>query len=348
MEPAGPKTAIVYRISASGFTIYDGLNADHELFLELPDLERILRDALIGLNLDYPLRTRSKVLKAAVCRALGYPVPERFERTRPRFPGQNFDTYVQKSNNLQIWNEEIAPSRRYVLVRVNEECIVSNVKVVTGETLARLDPTGALTQKFQAKARETPTCSMLGSERDTTHLVQVFRPVEIENRAALGETRPTAAPTPGALLAISSLYGMLVSLVGRDIRSPGLDQERNRGAALHRLVCEALSYGRYEDHGQFPDLMHQLLEVKLQTSPTIDLGLVAPNSTDPVADVPLVRHCDVRYAVFYATKIPDGARLEHVILTTGEDFFRLFQRFEGRVVNRKLQIPLPRDFFDSE
>ena len=41
-----------------------------------------------------------------------------------------------------------------------------------------------------------------------------------------------------------------------------------------------LGYSRYEDKGQFPDIRHQLLEVKLQTSPTIDLGLVLPSSTE--------------------------------------------------------------------
>lgn len=38
-------------------------------------------------------------------------------------------------------------------------------------------------------------------------------------------------------------------------------------------------------------------------------------------------------------------RLDHLVLTRGADFFSFFQRFEGKVVNAKLQIPLPRDFF---
>ena len=88
----------------------------------------------------------------------------------------------------------------------------------------------------------------------------------------------------------------------------------------------------------------------MQTSPTIDLGLVRPDSEEPL-DIPQVlgtqiRHCDVRYALFYGQT--DGAEvtLSHFYLTTGASFFTGFPQFQGKVLNRKLQIPLPSDFFD--
>ena len=84
-----------------------------------------------------------------MCEALGYPVPTSFGRKRPRFPGQQLDIYVQKSNNLQVWNEQLEAIRRYALVRVCEGSIIVRVKVVTGDTLAKLDTTGTLTQKYQ-------------------------------------------------------------------------------------------------------------------------------------------------------------------------------------------------------
>ena len=99
------------------------------------------------------------------------------------------------------------------------------------------------------------------------------------------------------------------------------------------------------DTGSFPDVVEQLLEVKLQTAATIDLGLVSPSDTTPLEFLPGVRHCDVRYAVYYGTIIGREVLLEHLVLIRGADFFSYFQRFEGRVLNAKLQIPLPRDFF---
>jgi len=115
------------------------------------------------------------------------------------------------------------------------------------------------------------------------------------------------------------------------------------------MVCERLGYVTYADAGQFPDIPHQVLEVKLQTSPTIDLGLVRPDSTDPL-DIPKIggrqiRHCDVRYALFYGTTDGHTVRITYFFLTTGEAFFSRFDQFQGMILNKKLQIPLPADFF---
>ena len=137
----------------SGLTIYDPIDVgDPDLWIPAPELEDLLNAGLAGISLvGLPLRTRSKVVKEHVCRTLSYPVPSSFKKTQPRFPGQFFDTYVQKSNNLQIWNEELAPTRRYVIIRVSEDDVITKVKVVTGDSLVLLDTTGTLTQKYQAR-----------------------------------------------------------------------------------------------------------------------------------------------------------------------------------------------------
>ena len=267
---------VVKGISSSGLTIYDSLETRPELYIETQTLERILSRALVGLNLNYPIRTRSKVLKSSVCQAIGYPVPKSFRKTQPRFPAQNFDSYVQKSNNLQIWNEEVESSRRYVLVRVGDDQIVTRVKVVTGDAIAKLDPTGTLTTKYQAKSRNPITESRLISSADTPNVVKTL---------------------PESMLPIRELYACLHTLVGSMIVNPGIAKERNRGAALHEAICKCLNTS-WSDCGQFPDVRSQLLEIKLQTASTIDLGLVCPDSTESIASLPNFKHCDVRYAVF--------------------------------------------------
>ena len=124
-------------------------------------------------------------------------------------------------NNLQIWNEEISPRRRYVLIRVNETQVVTRVRVVNGETIARYDKTGTLTQKYQAKSRKPVKRSCLAVDCDTS-------PVLREMRKMTG------------LFSIRELFQKLVQLTGTSIANPGVDQERNRGAALHRAVCHCL------------------------------------------------------------------------------------------------------------
>lgn len=335
-------------ITASGNDIYQPIEiGDADCWIPTQHLEGMLNDALRGESLaGLPLRTRSKVVKSAVCMALGYPVPKSFKRAQPRFPGQQLDVYVQKSLNLQIWNEQLVPARRYALIRVDAADRIVCVKVVDGAQLAAFDTTGTVTTKYQARLAPGSSSWELVSPQDTQPMLQ-----HLGTRMPRHfEDSPVGDPESGKLLSIREIFDRLSPLVNQKFPDPGVDQERNRGAALHRMVCRSLGYRSYEDSGQFPDVRRQLLEIKLQTSPTIDLGLVEPASSAQLgirgARGFHPRHCDVRYALFFARS--DGVQVEitHLILTTGADFFSRFRRFEGNVTNRKIQIPLPVGFFN--
>ncbi len=344
-EPADPH-AIAIR--ESRITIYDPIEVgDSELWIPTLELESLLDHGLVGVSLSgLPLRTRSKFVKEQICQILGYPIPRSFKRTHPRFPGQLFDTYVQKSNNLQIWNEELSAGRRYVIVRVDAQDVIDRVRVVAGDILAGLDATGTLTQKYQARLITGDSTTELIAADDT----ELLKPLVISGADLSAVDNPSSNPEAGRLLSIARVFDRLSLLVNGTFADSGHVQERNRGAELHRLVCQFLGYRNYHDDGRHPDVRHQLLEVKLQTSPTIDLGLVSPDSSEPL-DVPKLygrqaRYCDVRYALFYATTNGGQVTLTHLFVTTGERFFTRFPRFQGKVLNKKLQITLPRDFFD--
>jgi hypothetical protein len=116
-------------------------------------------------------------------------------------------------------------------------------------------------------------------------------------------------------------------------------------------MCFVLGYDCYRDDGASPDITAQLIEVKLQTSTTIDLGIFSPDCCDKLNLPPIngqyLRHCDVRYAVFSGDTDGTTVTLTHLVLVTGEDLFKRFKRFGGKVLNKKLQIYLPDDFFDD-
>lgn len=339
------------RIAASGTTIYS--EPDDKLFIPTGQLERMLATGLRGLNLDYPLRTRAKICKQAVCTSLGYRAPASFKKIQPRFPAQDLDVYVQKNNNLQIWNEEVDGERRYALIRVNDKEIVTTVRVLTGEEVAQLDRTGTLTSKYQAKRRDNAVAeapaSLLVSREDTENLALILRPRSDIADAELAKLSPIQPPQPELTLSVGAVFGRLENLVGQSFEDPGVLQDRNRGEGLHRLVCEALGLDGFADRGQFPDVPCQALEVKLQTSPTIDLGLVSPDCDKPIHTLGTgIQHRDVRYAVFYGETSADSTvRITGFVLSTGADFFSEFRRFEGLTQNRKLQIPLPRGLFSE-
>lgn len=337
----------VTNISESGIDIYEPIDVDNpDLWIPTKTLEKVLNDKLAGISLGgLALRTRSKKLKEEVCKALGYPVPKTFKKTQPRFPGQAFDTYVQKANNLQVWNEEISPTRRYVVIRLSGEDIIEKVKVLLGEELALLDKTGTLTQKYQARLTAPGNDNELITPLDTENL----QPVVSEDRN-LEKASPVQCPNEETLISIGALFEKLSTLSGEKLEDSGIDQERNRGGELHKLICERIGYREYKEDGQFPDIKNQLLEIKLQTSPTIDLGLVKPDSLEELKLPPVagrkLRHCDVRYAVFAAEIIGKEVHLKNLFLTTGEGFFGRFPQFQGKVVNKKIQIPLPKDLFN--
>jgi hypothetical protein len=334
-------------IKASGFDIYSPIEVgDANLWIPKLQLEALLRKGLIGHDLaGLPNKSRSKVVKQAVCSALGYPVPDSFKKSKPSFLGQQLDTYSLKASNLQIYNEELSPTRRYALIKISEQAIITEVRVVNGQELAILDTTGTITKKYQARLVIGSETHELISISDTDELT----PFVNSNATFSNAVSPISEPEFDSLLPIQEIFDRLSPLVGLQFGDPGIDQERNRGEGLHRLVCEYLGYSSYEDNGQFPDVRHQLLEVKLQTSPTIDLGLVLPSSIENV-DIQQLgnyhpKHRDTRYVIFSAKTDGKIVTLTHIFVCTGADFFSRFNQFGGKGSNEKIQIPLPRNFF---
>lgn len=220
-------------------SIYDPITPDDKaLFIPIYTLEKLISKHLIGYSLNgLPLRTRSKVVKALICEALGYPIPRTFKKTQPRFPGQNFDVYTQKSLNVQIWNEEVDASRRYVFLQIDENDIISNVRVISGNVLAQFDRTGKLTTKYQATMNHF----------DNSYLFSKDSP-KISNwisypHDCLHNVNPNCCPSNYQLLSIEEIFDRLSPLVGIQIDYPGSLQERNRGAELHALICKYPGYG---------------------------------------------------------------------------------------------------------
>ncbi|MFV0187811.1 hypothetical protein OBK20_10630 [Empedobacter falsenii] len=334
---------IINRIKISNKSIYEVEIPENIITAEA--LEEYLNLKLRGLLLNQPIRTRSKVIKTEICKILGYEVPKSFKKTQPRFPCQNFDTYVQKSNNLQIWNEELDPERRYILIKTNENDIVTNVKVVTGADLGPLDTTGTLTQKYQASYNGQLDKFIIYNENDSESLNIILEEREDYN---LKGVKPENVPNKNTLLSIKELSKKLEKLIGFEFVDPGKTNERQRGDILHKEVCKVLGYSSFSDDGKFPDIKNQLLEIKLQTSKTVDLGLVLPNSNfkldlAEIENQKIIAR-DIRYAIFYAEIVNVNVKITNIVIVNGENFFEFFRQFQGKELNKKIQICLPKNF----
>lgn len=339
------KLAIIkkQKIANTLIDIFDLKSREADFYFTDEELAHLLKEHLIGISTQgLPNRTRSKLVKTEVCKALGYNVPKSFKKTQPRFLGQNFDTYVQKSLNLQIWNEEVSDDRRYVIIEVSDDDIITNVKVINGKILKLLDTTGTLTQKFQARLKKLEGMpDVFGSDTDRVQkLLATNQSIKLSGSS--GES-----PKVGGLLSIEEIAKRLTKLIGTEFDDEGGDQDRNRGAFLQKLVSQTLGYSDYNENGQSPDILAQLLETKLQTSPTIDLGRYLPTEKTKFLDIgdTTIRYCDIRYAVFEAKIVKKKVKILNFAVGAGLDFFSRFEQFQGKVVNKKIQIPLKKDFF---
>ncbi len=334
-------------IRGLGIDIYTDVHSvETGLFYPGEELESYLDHVLRGQKIGGPIRTRSKLAKQMVAEALGYSRPVSFKRTKPRFPGQDLDVYVQQDNNLQIWNEELSPERRYVLIRPGSDGIVRSVRVVLGQHLVQWDRTGVLTSKYQANGCPGRSGSVLVSPNDTDIFTNFFQPMPLQS-GALWDFRSSDPPVPGALMPIDQVFDRLSNLVETRIQATGPGQDRIRGELLQQRVSDELGIGEYANYGQWPDIVNQVLEVKLQTSSTINLGLVLPSDTTSVRSIgSRMRHCDARYLVVYG-EIPASREVEihSLVLATGSDFFKEFVQFGGLIKNKKRQIRLPSDLF---
>ena len=145
----------------------------------------------------------------------------------------------------------------------------------------------------------------------------------------------------------AQVFERLANLIGARLQATRPGQDRIRRELLQQRVSDELGIGEYANYGQWPDIVHQALEVKLQTSSTIDLGLILPSDTTPARALgPRIRHCDARYLVVYGQILPSGeVEMQALVLSTGADFFTEFVQFGGLVQNYKRQIRLPNDLF---
>ena len=65
----------VDNIRESGLNIHNPITiGDPNLWIPDEHLEHLLNKNLCGRNVEYPIRTRSKIVKQWICEALGYPI----------------------------------------------------------------------------------------------------------------------------------------------------------------------------------------------------------------------------------------------------------------------------------
>lgn len=369
------------QLSRQNFLIFcppnqDSLFTEDEILeLTTPILSQVIPHHLSNVQ-------KSQWVKFQIIELLGYQRPSGLRtkqamQSKPKFIHQLFDIFVQSSRNLQVWNyvpysdtiisgkwniESKSPHRykdcRYLLVFHDSEGFILKTTLVNGNTLAEWDTTGTQTIKWQATARRSYrneiSSQIVVSPVETLHGkigTYMQQPLEKKSRFIIQESQNLESPlikqppTPASFLTHSEIAQALRTLVGTKFANIGTGQERNMGQTLEKEIIKALGYQTYQqtDTGDYPDLLHQLIEVKFQFQGTIDLGKHLPTDLLPIK-APWnkweITPREIRYIVALMEQdIHGNFIVDSIVITSGEKFNEYFSISEG--TNFKVQIPIP-------
>ena len=369
------------QLSSQNFLIFCPPNRD-SLFTEDEILELTSPILNQEIPHDLSNVQKSQWVKLQIIELLGYEKPsglrtKQARQSKPKFIHQLLDIFVQSSRNLQVWNyipyaDIIIPGEwnagsefpycykdcRYLLVFHNPEGFILKTILVNGNTLAEWDTTGTQTIKWQASARRSYrneiSSQIVVSPVETLHnkiSTYMQQPLEKKSRLIIQESQNPESPlikqppTPASFLTHNEIAQALRTLVGTEFTNLGTGQERNMGQTLEKEIIKALGYQSYQqtDTGDYPDLLHQLIEVKFQFRGTIDLGKHLPTDPLPIK-APWnkweITPREIRYIVALMEQdIHGNFIVDSIVITSGEKFNEYFSISEG--TNFKIQIPVP-------
>ena len=146
-----------------------------------------------------------------------------------------------------------------------------------------------------------------------------------------GETLANAPADPAVLYSLEELGCLLKPLMGIDAPRDGQNrilEVRPKGHWFEYEVVKSLGYHYPPGSGLFPDVRHQLLEVKHHTgkSVTIDFGHHHPASKEIVEarwnEKAKARIRDIRYLIALAP--PPEFKVSVLVLATGAEIDKIF------------------------
>jgi hypothetical protein len=285
----------------------------------------------------------------------------------PKIAREFIDTYIVTSGtsyNLQVWNRIPATETllvkyesgeslkctdiRFVFVRIDtENNKIASVIILTPQYIEqKFGKFGKPTIKHQLLIsvkvrkeiyeREDKILSFPDSKKLS---YQIRHDYEVPKSGMVEE------PSIQNLFSISLLKKMVAEkLIGFKLDAAAT---KNRGQALEKKVLDLLGYVANENdllYGAFPDIRNQLLEVKVQDSPTVDLGKFSPEKEEIVIEDSCLTTFDVRYLI--ALTNPKTEIIEGIILSPGEKLGELFSYVSAE--SYKCQRAIPMSFFENQ
>ena len=282
----------------------------------------------------------------------------------PKILREYIDTYLVTSGesyNLQVWNRNpasvsvqveyasgdtlSAQDVRFVFMPVDTTThIIRSIVVLTPDYIeSHFGRFGKPTIKHQliisAKARQKilSQATPLLFYDDTDQVSSIATSLRQVPQRTMHD-----APESGDLLSIKVMKDILVQELLGSVVAPGAT--KNRGQALELRIAQMLGYTPSKADllaGGYPDIRNQLLEVKVQDSPTVDLGAYSPQFEEPVSFSNDVMTTDIRYLI--ALMNPKSSQVEGIVLCPGKHLGEHFSYVADK--SFKCQRSIPMEFF---
>ena len=275
----------------------------------------------------------------------------------PRLLLELVDTYIVTSGtsyNLQVWNrfpnsksalieykngkKICACDIRLVFLKIDlQKSIIESIVVLTPAYIEKkFGQFGKPTIKHQIiisekKREEIKDIVLLGT--DTKRMSGICRKTYKQPTEKMTDFPEESKPFCIELL--SKLVAK--KLLGTKLQSA---DTKNRGQILERKVMTLVGY-RSNLVGGYPDVPNQLLEVKVQDSPTIDLGKYSPEFEEVIYSNITTK--DIRYLV--ALTNPKTNVIESVVLVSGKELGDIFSVVSD--TSFKCQRSIPMSFFEE-
>lgn len=282
----------------------------------------------------------------------------------PKILLEYIDTYIittGTSYNLQVWNRNPASKSvqieytsgatlsadqvRFVFVRVDPvNHVISSVVVLTPDYIeSTFGAFGKPTIKHQLIIPPKIRQEIISKEPPILFYpdnpsMEPFLTNEISSIGGYFQ----ADPQSGQLVSLETLYLLAKQMIGEKIKSLAT---KNRGQFLEFLIAKTLGYEISENDllaGGYPDIHNQLLEVKVQDSPTVDLGRYSPQFEEIIYGPMQATTLDVRYLI--ALMDTSTERINGIILSPGSKLGDHFSYVADS--SYKSQRAIPMEFFD--
>lgn len=249
------------------------------------------------------------------------------------------DTYIVTSGNsynLQVWNRNPASDSvqveyangdtlsanevRFVTIKVNTEThIIESVLVLSPDYIVeKFDKFGKPTVKSQMIISNKARQNVISQPNSILFHTSARKVGEVGNIDNLHQFAIKDEPTEQSLLPLESLLDVIATeIVGKVTVSPDLST-KERGQDLERIIATSLGYNIQDAElmeGGYPDIRNQALEIKVQDSPTVDLGKYTPEFEVDVPGCPGFSTGDIRY--FIALTNPATGLVEGAVLCEG-------------------------------